>query len=64
MKLTAENKGAFNRAAHIFSEATGTNPADAVKALDVAALRAVIEGLRMMSPVSPLADELETILED
>lgn len=63
MDMTSEQRAAFNQAAHLFSLASGVSPAGAVDALkkDRQLLAKIAEGLRAMSPVSPLADQIDEL---
>lgn len=59
--MTSDQRAAFSRAAHIYSEATGMPAAGAVEKLDKdhTLIGVIAASLRDMAGVSPLADELD-----
>lgn len=64
LKLTSEQRPVFNQAAAMYAAASGLPGAAAVEALenDPSKLADVITGLRAMSKVSPLADEIAALI--
>lgn len=61
--MSTENYAILSRAAYIYAEATGTTPAAAVEEMvaDPGKIAVVASALRVISPVSPLADELDLL---
>lgn len=61
--MTTEQQAAFNRAAHIYSEATGMPAAAAVEKLtnEPGLVGVIATALRDMAGASPLADELDVL---
>lgn len=62
MKLTSEQQAIVNQASAIYAQASGMSAAAAVDAMDADTIGRVVDGLRTMCDVSPLADELELII--
>lgn len=62
LRINSETRHVLSRACEIVSAATGQPCAAVVEAVDANMLRRVSEALRLVSPVSPLADDIDAVL--